>query len=136
MTDSLSAIRKVRLLSPPIVDLGDEFVIDPHLKGSWHCTARRPSDCFFGHACNFGIDRHGAYVYHNDRLGKSQNAEDHNMLMKLDQSLPFETRLAEIEHARQSLVEAARQRLDARIVQHVEFRATEVIDGMLGSTPD
>jgi hypothetical protein len=71
--DGLGAIRKVRLLAAPVVDLGNEVVVNPHLEGSWHCTARRPPDWFFGHKCNFGIDTH-ARIYHNDcRLGKSQN---------------------------------------------------------------
>jgi len=55
------------------------------------------------------------------------------MLTRTDQALPFESRLAEIEGARQALVESARQRLEARIVQHVEFRAAEIIDGMLAA---
>jgi hypothetical protein len=55
------------------------------------------------------------------------------MLTKLNESVPFESRLDDIEAARQALVHAARQRLDARIVQHLEYRASEIIDAMLGS---
>jgi hypothetical protein len=59
--------------------------------------------------------------------------ENRIMLTKLDNPMPFESRLVEIEAARQTLIEAARQRLDARIVQHIEYRAAEIIDGMLAS---
>jgi hypothetical protein len=55
------------------------------------------------------------------------------MLTKLDAPMPFESRLDDIEAARQALVYSARQRIEARIVQYVEHRTCEIIDAMLAS---
>jgi hypothetical protein len=51
----------------------------------------------------------------------------------IDKSAPFNVRLAEIESARITMVEASRRRLQERIVQHIEYIATQTIDDMLGS---
>src|SRR5258708_367888 len=89
--DGLGAIRKVRLLPPPIVDLGNKVVVNPHLKGSVPSAARRPSNYFFRHVCNFGIDRHDACVYHNFRLGKCQNQTAPQDVRTILQGLTTET---------------------------------------------
>src|SRR5258707_7970983 len=58
-------VREIWLLSAPIINFGNESVVNPHLKGPVLGPTGRPANFRF---CIFGIDR-DALVVGLDRLG-------------------------------------------------------------------